>query len=551
MSTAGRKLFVGSLPYGIQDSTLRAEFSRFGQVEDVFVKPNCDPTRQWAFVTMATPEQANNAKDQCDRVLMFPGVERACDVMVAKNQGMFGQQYEGQDSYYEGASPYGYDQGYSTESFRPAAGVAPRKIFVGSLPDGIPPDVLRGEFSKYGTVEDVFMKENCEPGRQWAFVTFTTPEQANNAQQSANGILQFPGSFRPCEVTMARNQGQFGQDPIAPGPPRSQGGYPGGYYQANPVTENQMAPKKVFVGSLPTTITDTQLRQEFSKYGQVIDVHINYKQCDSGRQWAFVTFATPEQANTAKVSTDRVLIFPGSDKACEVTLARHQGLFGQEPIGGESGYPTGPGGKGGFGWGPAGGQSMMGAGPMGPKKIFVGSMPEMTTEPTLRAEFSKFGHVIDVHINTKPVEPGRQWAFVTFASHDQAQNAKDMSDRVLRLPGSEWPCEVMLAKNQGKFGQDPIGGGGGPPQSGGWAPGHFMPETPSQPPPPNTPPPAHLTKWQLYKTASGIPYYYNNSTGVTQWECPPELQGMPKQKNPFGVSATPMPQGHGRRYTPY
>merc|ERR1719210_2048642 len=93
-----------------------------------------------------------------------------------------------------------------------------------------------------------------------------------------------------------------------------------------------MQPKKIFVGSLPQDVTEQTLTNEFSRYGQVIDIHINQKPCELGRNWAFITFATPEQALYAKDATDRVLIIPGADRACEVMLAKNQGKFGQEPI---------------------------------------------------------------------------------------------------------------------------------------------------------------------------------------------------------------------------
>ncbi len=31
------------------------------------------------------------------------------------------------------------------------------------------------------------------------------------------------------------------------------------------------------------------------------------------------------------------------------------------------------------------------------------------------------------------------------------------------------------------------------------------------------------SQWQVHHTAEGRPYYYNLSTGVTQWEPPPGL----------------------------
>ena len=56
-------------------------------------------------------------------------------------------------------------------------------------------------------MEEIYIKQGCDPGRQWAFVTFASPEQASNAVEMTNGVLQFTGSFRPCEVTLARHQG--------------------------------------------------------------------------------------------------------------------------------------------------------------------------------------------------------------------------------------------------------------------------------------------------------------------------------------------------------
>lgn len=534
-STAGRKLFVGSLPNGVNDGTLRAEFSRFGVVEDVYIKQGCESGRQWAFVTMAAPDQAQSAKEQCDRILMFPGAERPCDVMVAKNQGMFGQPGD------IPAPQLGYN-GHQADSL---SNVAPSKIFVGSLPDGITDPALRTEYSKYGSVTDIFVKPGCEPGRQWAFVSFVSPEEAAYAQEMTNGILQFPGQLRSCEVSMARNQGMFGQTPIAAGPPR---------HQSTQSAGSVGAPKKIFVGSLPAHITESQLQMEFGKYGQITDLHVNNKQCESGRNWAFITFNSPDQAQLAKVSADRLLIFPGAEKACEVTLARHQGLFGQD-----SGTPDGAPANA-FGHSAAYADPHV-ASARAPKKVFVGSLPATCDETQLRSEFSKYGQVSDIFVSNKPCEPGRNWAFITFASLEQAQYAKDSTDRVLIMPGADRPCEVMLAKNQGKFGQESIGGGAAPQvymvhaqphaqqhhgmqQQQQQQHQHHAPA--GQPPPPAAPPPSHLTPWRMYKTAAGLPYYHNSATQVTQWECPPDLQ-VPGQNTVYPM--TPGPPA--ARYSPY
>lgn len=533
-----RKIFVGSLPLTITGEQLREVFSKYGQVEETYVKPDCEPGRQWAFVTFATAEQAQFVKETCDRVLIFPGHDRACDVMLAKNQGFGGKDAGGgmdlNIGVYQQSALNGC--GSQPEGSMPTGSLG-RKIFVGSLPDDITDTTLRTEFSKYGNIEDIFIKPGCEPGRQWAFVSFLSSEQASTAAQMCNGILQFPGSIKPCEVTLARNQGMFGQDPIAPGPntPAMVENPGRGMYAADGtlLSEAQLAPRKVFVGSLPDGITDPVLRAEFSKYGQITDLYMKTT-CETNRQWAFITFASSEQAQFARNSCDKVLMFPGSDRPCEVTMARHQGMFGKDSI--EPALPGATVHK--YGAAPAAPSGLD-----GPRKVFVGSLPDSISDNILRAEFSKYGQIMDLYLKTT-CEPGRQWAFITFATAEQAAYAKDATDRVLTFPGADRTCEVMLAKNQGKFGQAPLSSfnaPGGAVAAGVAAPGPVvMPMEASQPPPPATPPPAHLTPWRMYRTASGLPYYHNATTGVTQWEVPPDFQ-VPGQQPGIGYAlATPV-----------
>ena len=70
-----------------------------------FSQDHCPPGKQWArhlrplcgnslatrmaeaFLTFVHPEDAQAAKDATDMKLKFPESERACDVMLAKNQG--------------------------------------------------------------------------------------------------------------------------------------------------------------------------------------------------------------------------------------------------------------------------------------------------------------------------------------------------------------------------------------------------------------------------------------------------------------------------------
>lgn len=422
-----------------------------------------------------------------------------------------------------------------------------RKVFVGSLPNNIEELVIRAEFEKYGQVEEIFVKQGCEAGRQWAFVTFADSAQAQRAKELCDRVLTFPGSERPCDVMLAKNQG-MGGSPGPVGAPVGVAPAPTYVSTAAPHANSALSgdgPRKIFVGSLPDDISDMQLRAEFSKYGQIEDTYIK-QGCDPGRQWGFVTFASHQQALLAKQSTDSVLSFPGSTRCCEVTLARNQGLFGQDSMAGRSSLG---------GAAPAPVMVAPVAASQGPRKIFVGSLPDNCSEGLLRAEFSRYGGIVDMFLKTG-CEPGRQWAFITYQTPEQADLAKNAADRTLVLPGGDRACEVMLARNQGKNGQDPMQAGapGGPavytihaqPQVGFAPPG-------GQPPPPTAPPPAHLTPWRTYYTTAGLPYYHNSTTGVTQWECPPDLQvpGAGALPGVPAYGAAPIYQPAPVRYAPF
>lgn len=358
---------------------------------------------------------------------------------------------------------------------------SPTKIHVGSLPATITEEMLREEFSRFGAVTDVHLRTNCEPGRLWAFVTFELSDDAQLAKECTDKELMFPGSLKPCEVTMAKNQGLGGAPTPGGAPPRP---------AAPPAPAG---PRKILVGSLPDGVDDDLLRAAFSEYGTIVETFIK-PNCAPGRQWAFVTFATSAEANLAKVSTDRTLLMPGSDKPCEVLFARPE-VKAAPPR--PAPAPGAWGGKGGAA--AAAGSTC---------KIFVGSMPGDVTDEALRAEFCQYGHVVETMLK-RDCPPGRQWGFVVFARPEQAMVAKEATDRLLMFPGADRPCEVMLAKNHGANGQQFAG----------------APPPVATPYNPNAPPPFDIrsTTWRLYYSPEGLPYYHDAASGVTQWERPSDL----------------------------
>eukprot|EP00929_Paragymnodinium_shiwhaense_P013726 TRINITY_DN121577_c0_g1_i1.p1 TRINITY_DN121577_c0_g1~~TRINITY_DN121577_c0_g1_i1.p1 ORF type:complete len:468 (-),score=90.77 TRINITY_DN121577_c0_g1_i1:96-1418(-) len=337
---AGKKLFVGGLPHMIDADSVRSTFGEFGVIEDVYIKPNCDPSRQWAFVTFDQPAAAQNCKAACDRLMTFPGMDRPVEMTFAKNQGMYGQDAFGRQHTLPGGQPanphnmmqqpgghggyggcgggYGGAPGYGKGGPSYGGGMeAPKKVFVGTLPDGTTEQVISEALSVYGHITDIYLKPGCEPGRQWGFVTFASSADAQNCKISTDRILVLPGGSMPIEVTFAKNQGLNGEGTVGAGGGMMQ---PYGGYQQGP-GQASAGGRKIFVGSLPDGTEENTIRAEFSRYGHIQDVFVK-PDCPPGKQWCFVTFATEQEAMNAKASTDKVLLLPGGEKACEVMIAR-------------------------------------------------------------------------------------------------------------------------------------------------------------------------------------------------------------------------------------
>ena len=62
------KLYVGNLSYELSEASLRTLFERHGEVASValMTSPDSGRSRGFGFVEMATPEQAQNAKNALD-----------------------------------------------------------------------------------------------------------------------------------------------------------------------------------------------------------------------------------------------------------------------------------------------------------------------------------------------------------------------------------------------------------------------------------------------------------------------------------------------------
>eukprot|EP00922_Rhytidocystis_sp_ex-Travisia-forbesii_P010684 GHVS01015643.1.p1 GENE.GHVS01015643.1~~GHVS01015643.1.p1 ORF type:complete len:295 (+),score=52.03 GHVS01015643.1:61-945(+) len=81
---------------------------------------------------------------------------------------------------------------------------------------------------------------------------------------------------------------------------------------------------KVFIGSIPHTVSEEQLRSEVSQYGSVTQLFYMVDQVQQNRGWAFVTYSGREEAIRCINAVDSKLQFPGSTRPVEARFANQK-----------------------------------------------------------------------------------------------------------------------------------------------------------------------------------------------------------------------------------
>lgn len=150
------------------------------------------------------------------------------------------------------------------------------KLFVGGLSWETSQDSLLRYFSRFGEVIDCVVMKNAETGRSrgFGFVTFSDPNNMDKVIQSCPHVLDGRTiDPKPCN-------------------PRSM--------QQKPKRNTNWP--KVFLGGLPSSITETDLRAFFGRYGEVVEVVIMYDQeKKKARGFGFLSFLTDDAVDRAVV----------------------------------------------------------------------------------------------------------------------------------------------------------------------------------------------------------------------------------------------------------
>jgi len=212
------------------------------------------------------------------------------------------------------------------------------KLFVAGLPDSVTEDVLRQIFEAAGgTVTDVSLPRDRATGRPrgFGFVTFSTPDEANNARQSLDGSLQAGRSIsvRPFSSEPPR-RGEGGPGASPGGGP---GGGPGGAGED----------RTLYVGNLPYDASQQEVAGFLGEHGvtAIVRVHLPAGPDGRPRGFGFVTLASAEAANEAIISLRGVEV---RGRRLLVNIAHPRG---SAPAGGGGRGPGGPRpSEGGGGW---------------------------------------------------------------------------------------------------------------------------------------------------------------------------------------------------------
>jgi CUG-BP- and ETR3-like factor len=188
---------------------------------------------------------------------------------------------------------------------------------------------------------------------------------------------------------------------------------------------------KLFVGQIPKTMMEDDIKPLFSKFGEVIDVTvIRDKTNGSHRGCAFVTFSEASPANEAMDAYHDKETLPKMHNPMQVKKAY---VFSERTASHRR--------------------------PPSEIKLFVGMVPHSASEADVRVIFAKYGTVEEVYILRDKAGDSRGCAFVRYASRDEALRAIQALHHNVTMDGSPSSLVVKFADSKrekygkrGKFG---------------------------------------------------------------------------------------------------
>ncbi|KAL0384188.1 UNVERIFIED_CONTAM: Polyadenylate-binding protein RBP47 [Sesamum radiatum] len=181
---------------------------------------------------------------------------------------------------------------FSSGDRRPEAG-SDLSIFVGDLATDVTDALLHDTFaSRFPSVKGAKVVVDANSGRSkgYGFVRFGDENERSRAMTEMNGVYC---SSRPMRIGVATPKKPSPQQQYSSQAVVLAGGYPNGILPQGQ-SENDSSNTTIFVGGLDSDVTDEELRQSFSPFGDVVSVKI-----PAGKGCGFVQFANRGNAEDA------------------------------------------------------------------------------------------------------------------------------------------------------------------------------------------------------------------------------------------------------------
>ena len=170
-----------------------------------------------------------------------------------------------------------------------------RKIFIHNVSEEATYEDFQETVEKIGEVTDFF-----NPGRGFAFITFSTNEEAQSCIAQMNNT---DVGGRTIQMNIARPKGDKGGDRGGRGGGRGGGGGGG--------RREEVEGAKVFVHNVSEETGNDDLKKAFGKHGTIADAY------NTGKGFAFITFSSAGEAQAA-ISAMNGTNVCGRDIECNV-----------------------------------------------------------------------------------------------------------------------------------------------------------------------------------------------------------------------------------------
>ncbi|KAM6555039.1 hypothetical protein CsatB_015801 [Cannabis sativa] len=199
------------------------------------------------------------------------------------------------------------------------------------------------------------------------------------------------------------------------GPPPISGqkrGFPFSVREGSPEGSDKGNYAKLFVGSVPRTATEEDIRPLFEEHGNVVEVAL-IKDKKTGQQQGccFIKFGTSEEADRAIRALHNQHTLPGGVGPIQVRYADGE----RERLGAVE------------------------------YKLFVGSLDKQATKKDVEEIFTQYGRVEDVYLMRDELKQSRGCGFVKYSQREMALAAINALNGTYTMRGCDQPLTVRFA----------------------------------------------------------------------------------------------------------